>query len=1085
MNELKDKVAVITGGTRGLGLAIAEAFGKEGATVVVASRSKDSVHSAIEQLSNHGITASGMSVDVSQFEQVKALVNHAIEEFGHLDIWVNNAGLSCPTGPTMHVPDERIRALINTNIIGVYNGSRAAMETFVPQGFGKLINISGKGERKPFPMHNPYASSKAWEHNFTLTLAKEYKYSGVGVFLINPGLVESDMFRHLSFVRGYEENIEIFKVVARLFSNPPEVAAAKVVWLASSATDGKTGIRINLIGTAGMLKGVSRELSRRMRRHPAPPLEVEVSLVEPSMDVDITDPSKHTPGERSQKYIFPLTQKDLPETVGRKARNLNLLIKEGYRVPPGFVCTWEAFQQYTNGDQGVLERIKQELAGYIDPQLTYAVRSSANVEDSLTHSFAGQFSTVLEVKGVEQVLNSIIAVWEAVGSDSIQAYLNRIEIDSSDLKIAVIIQEMISPQVSGVSFSINPMTALDEVVVEAVEGIGTALVQGGKTPMRWVNKWDGWVSVPDNSAVSLDLIQGVVDQTHKIAKDFKREVDLEWVFDGEDLYWLQMRDITALIDSSRIYSNRMAKEMTPGMVQPLVWSVTVPIPSKVWVSLLSEVLGKNDLKPELLMKPFHFRAYHNMGIFGQVFEILGLPRESLEMMSGIVPPGAGKPHFRPGPKTLLRFPRMIGFLLNKWRFAKKATVDYPRFFEMTYKYPLVPPKELQGEDIITEIDNIIALNTETTYNTIVVILLMQIYNGTFKSLLTRAGYEFQQFDLTEGMEELKQFDPNVKLAKLNRIYRKLDEQVRESIQIQGWNGLAKINGAEAFRTELDEFFQAFGHMSDSTGHFGNKPWRETPDLILDIIVDFNLSEETPGTKICYRDLEVGGMKGMLWRTLYQRARQFRLFREMYSSLFTYQLMLLRSYYLALGDRFVWDGVLKDAEDILFLYDNEVRGYYSGAETGIDFNQRVKKRLEDWENCKDSMLPEVIFGDTVPPVVPLAREKLVGTPTSRGYFTGKVKIVRAIGEFHKLSHGDVLVIPYSDVSWTPLFAKAGAVIAESGGILSHSSIIAREYSIPAVVSVPGALGLQDETWVTIDGFKGEILVHDTDHVTLGS
>jgi pyruvate,water dikinase len=132
-----------------------------------------------------------------------------------------------------------------------------------------------------------------------------------------------------------------------------------------------------------------------------------------------------------------------------------------------------------------------------------------------------------------------------------------------------------------------------------------------------------------------------------------------------------------------------------------------------------------------------------------------------------------------------------------------------------------------------------------------------------------------------------------------------------------------------------------------------------------------------------------------------------------------------------------------------------------------------------------MLPEVIFGDTVPPVVPLAREKLVGTPTSRGYFTGKVKIVRAIGEFHKLSHGDVLVIPYSDVSWTPLFAKAGAVIAESGGILSHSSIIAREYSIPAVVSVPGALGLQDETWVTIDGFKGEILVHDTDHVTLGS
>jgi len=77
----------------------------------------------------------------------------------------------------------------------------------------------------------------------------------------------------------------------------------------------------------------------------------------------------------------------------------------------------------------------------------------------------------------------------------------------------------------------------------------------------------------------------------------------------------------------------------------------------------------------------------------------------------------------------------------------------------------------------------------------------------------------------------------------------------------------------------------------------------------------------------------------------------------------------------------------------------------------------------------------------------------------------------------LRAGDVLVIPYSDVSWTPLFTKAGAVIAESGGILSHSSIIAREYGIPAVVSVPGACQIADGTLVTVDGYRGEILVHE--------
>ena len=94
---------------------------------------------------------------------------------------------------------------------------------------------------------------------------------------------------------------------------------------------------------------------------------------------------------------------------------------------------------------------------------------------------------------------------------------------------------------------------------------------------------------------------------------------------------------------------------------------------------------------------------------------------------------------------------------------------------------------------------------------------------------------------------------------------------------------------------------------------------------------------------------------------------------------------------------------------------------------------------------------------------------------RGYYTGRVKVIHNLKEFHKLQAGDVLIIPFSDTGWLPLFARAGAVITELGGMLSHSSIIAREYGIPAVVSVPGALGLRDNTLVSIDGFKGEIQV----------
>ncbi len=85
------------------------------------------------------------------------------------------------------------------------------------------------------------------------------------------------------------------------------------------------------------------------------------------------------------------------------------------------------------------------------------------------------------------------------------------------------------------------------------------------------------------------------------------------------------------------------------------------------------------------------------------------------------------------------------------------------------------------------------------------------------------------------------------------------------------------------------------------------------------------------------------------------------------------------------------------------------------------------------------------------------------------------MVTGIADFARVEQGDVLTIPYSDVGWTPLFAKAGAVIAESGGMLSHSSIVAREYGIPCVVSVAGATRLEDGAMVTVDGYRGEVVV----------
>jgi glucose 1-dehydrogenase len=154
----------------------------------------------------------------------------------------------------------------------------------LPRCSGKLINLLGRGTRRPVPFGNPYGSSKAWVRNFTLALAKEYKHSGVGVFAFNPGLVDTDLLRNVKVVAGYEARVKPLETIVRFWAKPPEVPAARAVWLASSATDGRTGLEINVLGPTALVKGVLREGLRRLTRRPDPTIELNVSSVPAAYD---------------------------------------------------------------------------------------------------------------------------------------------------------------------------------------------------------------------------------------------------------------------------------------------------------------------------------------------------------------------------------------------------------------------------------------------------------------------------------------------------------------------------------------------------------------------------------------------------------------------------------------------------------------------------------------------------------------------------------------------------------------------------------------------------------------------------------
>lgn len=276
---LDGKTAVITGSSRGLGFAIAEAFAKQGAYVVLAARTEATLNAAVEDLRNQGFKAEGFVCDTAKLEDVESLAKAAVSTFGRLDIWVNNAGISAPYGLTMSISPERIKQVVETNIMGVYYGSHVAMQHFLAQHSGKLINLLGRGESGPVPYQNPYASSKAWVKSFTQALAREYNGTGVEVMAFNPGLVITDMLTQVDVVAGFEEKVLPLNTVIRFWGNLPEVPAQKVVWMASSATDCRNGLMINFMSFGRMMTGAGKEFLRWITRAPitTPTIQVKVA----------------------------------------------------------------------------------------------------------------------------------------------------------------------------------------------------------------------------------------------------------------------------------------------------------------------------------------------------------------------------------------------------------------------------------------------------------------------------------------------------------------------------------------------------------------------------------------------------------------------------------------------------------------------------------------------------------------------------------------------------------------------------------------------------------------------------------------
>ena len=228
--QLKDKLVVITGSTRGYGYTIAEALLKAGATVVVTGRNSYALESTVNSLSGLG-PVSGEQLDVTNEAQIYDVVEHIIQKFGRIDIWINNAGYSNAAGMMLDMNPQDALDMFMSNDLGVMRCTQAVIQHMLPRKQGMLVNIYGQGSfLRPASPTGLYGTTKAWLTSFTRTLAVELKGSGVQILGFSPGMMTTDMLTNPTVVgeRG-KERMQNFGFVLRFLAWSPEYAAQKLV----------------------------------------------------------------------------------------------------------------------------------------------------------------------------------------------------------------------------------------------------------------------------------------------------------------------------------------------------------------------------------------------------------------------------------------------------------------------------------------------------------------------------------------------------------------------------------------------------------------------------------------------------------------------------------------------------------------------------------------------------------------------------------------------------------------------------------------------------------------------------------------
>ncbi|GAB1539421.1 glycerol-3-phosphate acyltransferase [Scytonema sp. NUACC21] len=743
---------------------------------------------------------------------------------------------------------------------------------------------------------------------------------------------------------------------------------------------------------------------------------------------------------RGEQNILTLDDDLDAAFVGQKAARLSEVKRWGYPVPKGWVLA-----PYDN---------PEPLIELLQPSGIFplVVRSSAIGEDSELASAAGQYVTVLNVTTKEE-LRSAIATCQA-SYDSTSAVQYRSDRGVYNGAMAVIVQQQVQGVFSGVAFTRDPITKQGEaVVIEALPGNATQVVSGRVTPEQYrayIVDTDNFTSIQLEGKGNIPpaLIKQVAYLCRLIEQRYHGvPQDIEWTFDGQTLWVLQARPITTLLP---IWTRKIAAEVIPGVIRPLTWSINRPLTCGVWGGIFALVLGERSVGLDFnKTATLHYsRAYFNASLLGEIFRRMGLPPESLEFLT------RGAKMSKPPLDTTLR--NLPGLLRIVWReICLKMDFQWDnrkRFAPALSQLSQESVEDLDPVRLVARVEEILELLRRATYYSIMAPLSAALRQAIFR--------------VKDGELDNSRTPEIAALRSLQELAAKARQAILEVDPDKVFEQLEQTPEGQEILTKFQNLLHRYGYLSEVGTDIAVPTWKEEPSALKQLFVQFILAPEPPQTK------QPQKKRGFVQSRVHLKGRV----TEVYSQL----LAELRWCFVALEQVWLKSGLLEEPGDIFFLDYDEVRRLVEGFEPDFvdQLHDLVKLRRNHLAN--DSQLdpvPLLVYGND-PPEFPFRTaiaspdQVLQGIPASPGKAEGRVKVLRNLQSVPDVDKDTILVVPYTDSGWAPLLVRAGGLIAEAGGRLSHGAIIAREYGIPAIMDVKSATWvLQDGQRVRIDGYQG--------------